>query len=120
MQGLSWRGRGLVCPLGLVITTVLWCIDDDRVVDVVVDDIVWRRRNVFRRVDPDRTEHNRNGRYMHTPAVVAEPNPRSDRSCGRKNTEARRRLKSEIRIVENQHRSFDVNHLFRRGGAHRS
>jgi len=29
-------------------------IDDDSIVDVVVDDIVWRWRNVFWRVDPDR------------------------------------------------------------------
>ena len=36
-------------------------IDDDGVVDVVVDDIVWRRRNVFWRVDPDRYRNiNRN------------------------------------------------------------
>ena len=26
-------------------------IDDDSVVDVVVDDVAWRRRNIFRRVD---------------------------------------------------------------------
>ena len=32
-------------------------IDDHTVVDVVVDDIVWRRRNVFWRVDPHRYRH---------------------------------------------------------------
>ena len=35
-------------------------IDDNGVVDVVVDDIVWRRRNIIRRVDID--GHRRIGR----------------------------------------------------------
>ena len=96
-------------------------IDDDRVVDVVVDDIVWRRRNVFRRVDPDRDRNiNRNGKNI----CVHRRWRRSqihevDRSWRQeKHRRRRRRLKSEIRIVENQHRSFDVNHLFRRRRRH--
>src|SRR5260370_349529 len=61
-RGLSWRGEGLGLPAWIGnYNGIGGVIDDDRVVDVVVDDIVWRRRNVFWRVDPDRYRNiNRN------------------------------------------------------------
>jgi hypothetical protein len=92
-------------------------IDDNSVVDVVVDDIIWRRRNVFWRVDPDRHRHiNRNRknirinrrRWWRQIDEVDRPR-RQEKYRGR-----RRRFKSEIRIVENQYRPFDVNEFFRR------
>jgi hypothetical protein len=96
-------------------------IDDNRVVDVVVDDIVWRRRNVVRRVDID--GHRSIGRDW--------KNVRINRRRWRSQIDEvdrpwrqeeyrwrRRRLKSKIRIVENQYGAFDVNNLFRRRRRH--
>lgn len=96
-------------------------IDDNRVVDVVVDDVVWRRRNVVRRVDID--GHRSIGRNRKNIRVnrrrwwrqideVDRPR-RQEKYRGR-----RRRLESKIRIVENQYRTFYVNHLFRRRRRH--
>jgi hypothetical protein len=60
-------------------------IDDDSVVDVVVDDIVWRRRNVFWRVDPDRYRNinrNRKNIFIHRRWRWSQIHERG----GRKNT----------------------------------
>jgi hypothetical protein len=92
-------------------------IDDNSVVNVVVDDIVWRRRNVFWRVDPDRHRRiSRNGknicihRRWRRSQLHEVDRPRRQEKYRR----WRWRLKSKIRIVENQYRPLDVNHLFRR------
>jgi hypothetical protein len=92
-------------------------IDDNRVVDVVVDDIVWRRRNVVWRVDIDRHRHiswNRKNvrinRRRWRSQIDEIDRPRRQEKYRRR----RRRFKSKIRIVENQYRPFDVNDLFRR------
>jgi len=92
-------------------------VDDNSVVDVVVDDIVWRRRNVFGRVDPDRhrrIDRNRKNIGIHRRwrrcQLHEVDRPRRQEKYRRR----RWRLKSKIRIVENQHGPLDVNHLFRR------
>src|SRR5712664_5013052 len=54
-RGLNWRGESLGLPTWIGnYNGIGGVIDDDSIVDVVVDDIVWRWRNVFWRVDPDR------------------------------------------------------------------
>jgi hypothetical protein len=121
-RGLSWRGEGLGLPAWIGnYNGIGGVIDDDSVVDVVVDDIVWRRRNVFWRVDPDRYRNiNRNRknicinrRWRRSQIHEVDRSRRQE-----KHRRRRRRLKSEIRIVENQHWPFDVNHLFRRRRRH--
>ncbi len=96
-----------------------WIGDDNGIgrVDVVVDDIVWRRRHVFRRVDPHRYRHiDRNGKNVRINRrrwrrqIDEVDRPRRQEKYRRR----RRRFKSKIRIVENQYRPFDVNDLFRR------
>ena len=96
-------------------------VDDNGVVDVVVDHIVWRRRNVVWRVDidghrnvgRDRKNVRINGRRRRS-QIDEVDRPRRQEKYRR----WRRRLKSEIRIVENQYRTFDVNHLFQRWRRH--
>jgi hypothetical protein len=92
-------------------------VDDNRVVDVVVDDIVGRRRNVVWRVDIDR--HRRISRNRKNVRIDRRRwrsqideihRPRRQEKYRRR----RRRFKSKIRIVENQYRPLDVNDLFRR------
>ena len=92
-------------------------VDDNGVVDVVVDDVVGRRRNVVRRVDIDR--HRDIGRDRENIGIdrgrrrsqideVVRPR-RQKKYRGR-----RRWFESKIRIVENQYRPLDIDHLFRR------
>ena len=90
-------------------------IDDNSVVNVVVDDIVRWRRNVFRRVDPDghrKISGNRKNicihRWWRRSQFHEVDRPRRQKKYRR----WRWRLKSKIRIVENQYRPLDVNHLF--------
>ena len=92
-------------------------IDDNRVVDVVVDDIIGRRSNVVWRVDIDRHrsinrhwENVRINRRRWRSQINEVDRPRRQEKYRR----GRRRFESEIRIVENQYRPFDVNDLFRR------
>jgi hypothetical protein len=92
-------------------------IDDNGVVNVVVDDVIWRRRNVVRRVDIDRYRSvNRNrknvGIYRRWWRRQLHEVDRSRRQ--EKYRRWRRWLKSKIRIIENQYRALDVDHLFRR------
>jgi len=92
-------------------------VDDNRVVDVVVDDIVGRRRNVVWRVDIDRhrrISRNRkhvgiNRRRWRSQIDEVDRPRRQEKYRWR-----RRRFKSKIRVVENQHRPLDINDLFRR------
>jgi hypothetical protein len=96
-------------------------IDDNRVVDVVVDDIVWRRRNVVWRVDID--GHRSIGRDWKNVGINRRrwrsQIDEVDRPRRQEKYRWRRRgLKSKIRIVENQYRTFDVNDLFRRRRRH--
>jgi hypothetical protein len=86
-------------------------------VDVVVDDIIGRRRNVVWRVDIDRHRHiGRNwknvriNRRRWRSQIDEVDRPRRQEKYWR----WRRRIKSKIRIVENQYRAFDVDDLFRR------
>jgi len=90
-------------------------------VDVVVDEVVRRRRNVLRWIDPHRDRHiDRNGknvfinRRRRRPQIDEVDRTRRQEKYRRR----RRRFKSEIRIVENQHRPFDVNDFFRRRRRH--
>jgi hypothetical protein len=90
-------------------------------VNVVVDEVVRRRRNVSRWIDPHRHRHiDRNGKNVFVNrrrwrSQIDEVNrPRRQEKHRRR----RRRFKSEIRIVENQHRPFDVNDFFRRRRRH--
>ncbi len=92
-------------------------IDDNGVVDVVVNDIVWRRRNVVWRVDINRhrsiSRDRKNigiDRRRWRSQIDEVDRPRRQEKYRRR----RRRFKSKIRIVENQYRPFDINHLFRR------
>jgi hypothetical protein len=85
-------------------------------VDVIVDDIVWRRCNVVWGVDIDRDRHiGRNwkdvliNRRRWRSQIDEVDRPRRQKKYRRR----RRGLESKIRIVENQYRPFDVNHLFR-------
>jgi len=96
-------------------------IDDNSVVNVVVDDIVWRRRNVFRRVDPDR--HRKISRNRKNICIYRRRRWSQFHEVDRprrqeKYRQWRWRLKSKIRIVENQYRPLDVNHLFWRWRRH--
>jgi hypothetical protein len=96
-------------------------IDDNGVVDVVVDDIVWRRRNIVWRVDidghrsigRDRKNVGVNRRRWRSQIDEVDRPRRQEKYRWR-----RRRLKSKIRIIENQYRTLDVNHLFRRRRRH--
>ena len=121
-RGLSWRGEGLGLPTWIGnYNGIGGVIDDDSIVDVVVDDIVWRWRNVFWRVDPDRYRNihrNRKNIRIHRRRWRSQIDEVNRPRRQEKHRRRRRRLKSEIRIVENQHRSFDVNHLFRRRRRH--
>jgi len=90
-------------------------IDDNCVVNVVVDDIVRRRRNVFRRVDPDRhrrISRNRKNICIHRRWRRSQFHEVDRPRRQEKYRGWRWRLKSKIRIVENQYRPLDVNHLF--------
>jgi hypothetical protein len=96
-------------------------VDDNGIVNVVVDEVVRRRRNVPRRIDPHRHRHiDRNGknvfinRRRRRSQIDEVDRPRRQEKYRR----WRRRFKSEIRIVENQHRPFDVNDFFRRRRRH--
>ncbi len=90
-------------------------VDDNGVVNVVVDEVIRRRRNVLRGIYVHRYRHiNRNGKNV----FVDRRRWRSqideeDRPRRQENDRRRRWLKSEIRIVENQYRPFDVNDLLR-------
>ena len=92
-------------------------INDNRVVDVVVDDIIGRRRNVVWRVDIDRHRHigrNRKNVRINRRRWRSQINEVDRPRRQEKYRRRRRRFESEIRIVENQYRPFDVNDLFRR------
>ena len=96
-------------------------VDDNGVVNVVVDEVIRRRRNVLRRIYVYGDRHiNRNrknvfiGRRRWRSQIDEEDRPRRQEKDWRR----RRWFKSEIRIVENQDRPFDVNHLFRRRRRH--
>ena len=115
---LSRRGESLALPARIGnYNGIGSVIDDNGVVNVVVDDVIWRRRNVVRRVDIDRYRSiNRNWKNV---GIYRRWWRRQlhevDRS--RRQEKHRRwwwRLKSKIRIVENQYRALDVDHLFRR------
>jgi hypothetical protein len=85
-------------------------------VDVVVDDVVWRWRNVFRRVDPHRhwsIDRNRKNIFIHGRWRRSQVHEVDRPWRQEKHRRRRWRLKSKIRIAENQYRPFDVNNLFR-------
>ena len=89
--------------------------------NVVVDEVIRRRRNVLRRIDPHWYRHiNRNGKNVRInrrrwrSQIDKVDRPRRQEKYRRR----RRRFKSEIRIVENQYRPFDVNDFFRRRRRH--
>jgi hypothetical protein len=92
-------------------------VDNNSIVDVVVDEVIRRRRNVPRWIDPHWHRHiNRNGKnvfinWRRRRRQIDEVD-RARRQ--EKYRRRRRRFKSEIRIVENQYRPFDVNDFFRR------
>jgi hypothetical protein len=96
-------------------------VDDNSVVDVVVDEVVRRRLNVSRRIDPHRYRHiHRNGQDIF---IDRRRRRRQVDEIDRPRRQEKHRwrwwrFKSKIRIVENQHRPFDVNHLFRRRRQH--
>jgi hypothetical protein len=86
-------------------------------VDVVVDEVVRRWRNVPWWIDPHWHRHiNRNGknvfinRRRRRPQIDEVDRARRQEKYRRR----RRRFKAEIRIVENQYRPFDVDDFFRR------
>jgi hypothetical protein len=92
-------------------------VDDNSIVDVVVDEVVRRRRNVLRWIAPHGHRHiNRNGKNVFInrrrwrSQIDEVDRPRRQEKYRRR----RRRFKSEIRIVENQYRPINVNDLFRR------
>jgi hypothetical protein len=96
-------------------------VDNDSIVDVVVNEVVRRRRNVPRWIDPNRHRHiDRHGKNV----FINRRRRRSqideiDRPRRQEEYRGwRRRFKSEIRIVENQYRPFDVNDFFRRRRRH--
>src|SRR4029077_13140469 len=121
-RGLRWRGESLALPAWIGnYNGIGGVIDDNRVVDVVVDDIVWRRRNVVWRVDID--GHRSIGRDWKNVGINRRrwrsQIDEVDRPRRQEKYRWRRRgLKSKIRIVENQYRTFDVNDLFRRRRRH--
>ena len=121
-RGLNWRGESLGLPTWIGnYNGIGGVIDDDSIVDVVVDDIVWRWRHVFWRVDPDRYRNihrNRKNIRIHRRRWRSQIDEVNRPRRQEKHRRRRRRLKSEIRIVENQYRPFDVNHLFRRRRRH--
>jgi hypothetical protein len=121
-RGLNWRGESLGLPTWIGnYNGIGGVIDDDSIVDVVVDDIVWRWRNVIWRVDPDRYRNinrNRKNIRIHRRRWRSQIDEVNRPRRQEKHRRRRRRLKSEIRIVENQYRPFDVNHLFRRRRRH--
>jgi hypothetical protein len=117
-RGLNRRRDGLSLPgrighrnrIGRV-------VDDDGVVNVVVDEVVRRRRNVLRWIDVHGYRHiNRNrknvfiDRRRWRSQIDEEDRPRRQEKYRRR----RWWFKSEIRIVKNQYWPFDVDHLFGR------
>ena len=96
-------------------------VDHDGIMNVVVDEVVRRRLNVPRWIAPHWHRHiNRNGKNVFIDRrrwrrqIDKIDRPRRQEKYRRR----RRRFKSEIRIVENQYRPFDVNDLFRRRRQH--
>ncbi len=96
-------------------------VDDNGIVNVVVDEVVRRRRNVPRWVDPHRHRHvDRNGKNVFInrrrwrSQIDEVDRPRRQEKYRRR----RWRFESEIRIVENQHRPVDVNDFFGRRRGH--
>ena len=92
-------------------------VDYDRVVNVLVDDVVRRWRHIFRRPYPNRNwrivrhrKHERRDRRGRRPKI-----DKINRPWRQKDNRRRRwRSKSKIRIVEHQHRTFNVNNFLRR------
>ncbi len=120
--GLSWRRDCLSLP-GRIghRNRIGGVVDHDGVVNVVVDEVVRRRRNVPRWIDPHRHRHiDRYGKNIFINRrrwrgqIDEIDRPRRQEKYRRR----RRRFKSEIRIVENQYRPFDVNDFFRRRRRH--
>jgi len=92
-------------------------IDDNGVVDVVVDDVIRRRRDIVWRVDIDRQGSiGRNWKNVRISRRRWRSQIDKENRSRRQEKHWRWRwwFKSEIRVVENQYRSVDVNHLFRR------
>jgi hypothetical protein len=96
-------------------------VDDNSIVDVVVDEVVRRRRNVLRWIAPHWHRHvNRNGKnvFINRRRWRSQIDEVDRLRRQEKHRRRRRRFKSEIRIVENQHRPFDVNDFFGRRRQH--
>ena len=92
-------------------------VDDNRVVDVVVNDVIRRRCHIFGCVDPDRyrrigrnrKDKREQGWWRRSQIHKVDWTRRQEKYRG-----WWRRFKSEIRIVKNQYRPLDINHFFRR------
>ena len=92
-------------------------VDDDGVVNVVVDEVIRRRLNVLRWIDPYRHRHidrNRKNVFVNRRRRRSQIDEVDRLRRQEKYRRWRRRFKSEIRIVENQYRPLDVNDFFRR------
>ena len=92
-------------------------VDDDPVVDVVVNNVRRRGSDLPRRDNPDRhrpilrhRQHESDHRRWRRGQVYEIDRRRRKKDCRRLG----RRSKTEIRIIEHEHRSVDVNNFVRR------
>jgi len=96
-------------------------VDDDRVVDVVVDDVRWRRRHIGRTIVICR-ERNVFGNWQNKDAECRRRRGQDHELRRRRRQEEyrrrRRRNESVVRIIEDKHRPAEINHLFFQGRRH--
>jgi hypothetical protein len=96
-------------------------IDDDRVVDIVEDHVVGRRRHIERWMTPHRNRHEHRDRE-HEGLDRGRRLRQHDEFRWRRRQEIdrrrRRRCEAEVRIVEREHRVIDIDPFFRRWRRH--
>jgi hypothetical protein len=93
-------------------------VDDDRVVNVVVDHVVRRRRHVGRRTYPDRNrpiDRDRQQEKSNRWRRRCKHHKLRRRRSKENDRQRRRRRKREDRIIEDENRPLDIDDLFRRG-----
>ena len=96
-------------------------VDDGRIVDVGKDDVVRRRRHIDRRPHKDRDRHEERLRQDEQPDRRRRRLQHDEIRRRRRQEEYRRRRwrhEVEVGIAERQHRTIDIDELFRRRRRH--
>ena len=96
-------------------------IDDERVVDVVEDHVVGRRRHIDRRITPRWNRHEHRDREHESFDRGRRLRQYDEFGWWRRqeiDRRRRRRCEAEVRIVEREHRAIDIDSFFGRWGRH--